>query len=199
MVVPRQHDGVRARRVRCSEPAPQSSTFHKMLSSKERFLRQIFSLFVLNLLQVPYACQLFLSKLLLLAVTLTVVQTGWSVSGFAVTGVENTSSPFLEVYNFSCQRHVLIFGICSFVARPRCFRLLSAEKAAANCGSTRLRTARASCVVMAPELQKSLACINGSLRGEERIVLSMDLNEAALLLASYLPQHHSLTAIASWL
>ena len=96
--------------------------------------------------------------------------------------VENTPFPFRMVYNFfyNPQLDILVFEF--FVARPRCFSFLSAEKAE-QIAAARAYALRSSLCVARMALQSckiSRVCINGSLRGEERIVLSMDLNEAAL-------------------
>ena len=96
--------------------------------------------------------------------------------------VENTPFPFRMVYNFSYnpQLDILVFEF--FVARPRCFSFLSAEKSE-QIAAARAYALRTSLCVARMALQSckiSRVCINGSLRGEDRIVLSMDLNEAAL-------------------
>ena len=96
--------------------------------------------------------------------------------------VENTPFPFRMVYNFSYnpQLDILVFEF--FVARPRCFSFLSAEKAEqiAAARAYALRTSLCIARIALQSCKISRVCINGSLRGEERIVLSMDLNEAAL-------------------
>lgn len=96
--------------------------------------------------------------------------------------VENTPFPFRMVYNFSYnpQLDILVFEF--FVARPRCFSFLSTEKSE-QIAAARAYALRTSLCVARMALQSckiSRVCINGSLRGEDRIVISMDLNEAAL-------------------
>ena len=96
--------------------------------------------------------------------------------------VENTPFPFRMVYNFSYnpQLDILVFEF--FVARPRCFSFLSAEQAE-QIAAARAYALRTSLCVARMALQSckiSRVCINGSLRGEDRIVLSMDLNESSL-------------------
>ena len=96
--------------------------------------------------------------------------------------VENTPFPFRMVYNFSYnpQLDILVFEF--FVARPRCFSFLSAEHAE-QIAAARAYALRTSLCVARMALQSckiSRVCINGSLRGEDRIVLSMDLNESSL-------------------